>query len=128
MAQHGDRRWQQARAAARSKVAAAAAATPVPSSTAGAALLSAEELLHAIEAVFPVETPEPAGLLASITLRPYQRQSLAFALQVRIYNHTHKHTPLHTGFRSRPLPTAPWPAVMAQCVADGFVTRWAWVR
>ena len=32
--------------------------------------------------MFPIEEPEPAGLLSSIKLRPYQRQSLAFMLQL----------------------------------------------
>ena len=41
-----------------------------------------ERLLEAVNQVYPVETPEPAGLEASIRLKPYQKQSLAFMLQV----------------------------------------------
>lgn len=32
--------------------------------------------------VYPVETPPPPGLAAGITLRPYQKQSLAFMLDI----------------------------------------------
>ena len=34
-------------------------------------------MLKAIECVYPVESPEPAGFAPAMTLRPYQRQSLA---------------------------------------------------
>ena len=37
---------------------------------------------QAIEQVYPVEAPQPAGIAPSITLRPYQKQSLAFMLAV----------------------------------------------
>mmetsp|Transcript_33539 Transcript_33539/g.61289 ORF Transcript_33539/g.61289 Transcript_33539/m.61289 type:complete len:654 (-) Transcript_33539:214-2175(-) len=36
--------------------------------------------MRQVEQVYPEEEPEPAGLAAHVTLRPYQRQSLAFAL------------------------------------------------
>ena len=36
----------------------------------------------AVQQIFPIETPDPPGLLDTITLRPYQRQSLAFMLNV----------------------------------------------
>ena len=39
-------------------------------------------MLRQLQQVYPIETPEPAGLLSSITLRPYQRQSLAFMLAI----------------------------------------------
>ena len=39
---------------------------------------SCEELLESATVVFPMELPEPEGLAPDITLRPYQRQSLAF--------------------------------------------------
>ena len=39
-----------------------------------------ERVLKAVEQVYPVETAEPAGLKA--TLRPYQKQSLAFMLDI----------------------------------------------
>jgi hypothetical protein len=37
---------------------------------------------QALEQVYPVEAPQPAGIASSITLRPYQTQSLAFMLAV----------------------------------------------
>ena len=43
---------------------------------------SCEQLLKAIECVYPVETPEPPGFAPGMQLRPYQRQSLAFMLDV----------------------------------------------
>ena len=39
---------------------------------------SCDELLAAIQQVYPVEAPEPPGFEPSKTLRPYQKQSLAF--------------------------------------------------
>ena len=48
---------------------------------------SCEKLLKAIECVYPVEAPDPAGFAVDATLRPYQRQSLAFMLDMeRGYN------------------------------------------
>jgi hypothetical protein len=41
-----------------------------------------EELMRQVQQVWPVETPEPAGLLPSCRLRPYQKQSLAFMLEL----------------------------------------------
>lgn len=43
---------------------------------------SCDELLDGIQQVYPVETPEPAGLAPGIKLRPYQKQSLAFMLAI----------------------------------------------
>ena len=43
---------------------------------------SCDELLKATEMVFPIEEPEPVGLVAGTRLRPYQKQSLAFMKQV----------------------------------------------
>ena len=37
---------------------------------------------QALQQVYPTEAREPDGLLSSITLRPYQRQSLAFMLAI----------------------------------------------
>ena len=54
---------------------AAAAAAP------GAPPISCESLLQQVQQVWPVETPAPAGL-QNVELRPYQRQSLAFMLQI----------------------------------------------
>ena len=90
-ATHGVSRWDQMRAAKaaeakqqHAKQAAAVGGSSSSSSTSAspALLLSADELLAALEAVFPIETPEPAGLSREMTLRPYQRQSLAFAESV----------------------------------------------
>jgi len=61
-----------------------AAASTAVASTAVAApnKWSCEQLLKAIERVHPVEEPEPAGFAPGIKLRPYQKQSLAFMLQL----------------------------------------------
>ena len=40
------------------------------------------ELLKEIEQVYPVESPDPPGLAQGVVLRPYQRQSLAFMLDI----------------------------------------------
>jgi len=41
-----------------------------------------DELLAAIQQVYPIEEPEPRGLEPSIKLRPYQKQSLRFMMDV----------------------------------------------
>ena len=43
---------------------------------------SCDEILKAAEQVYPVEVAEPAGLVEGTVLRPYQKQSLAFMLDV----------------------------------------------
>ena len=43
---------------------------------------SCDELLEKAQQVYPRETPEPEGLLAGTQLRPYQKQSIAFMLDV----------------------------------------------
>jgi len=43
---------------------------------------SCDELLRAVQVVYPVEEPEPPGLVAGTQLRPYQKQSLAFMLAI----------------------------------------------
>ena len=43
---------------------------------------SCDELLRAVQMVYPVEEPEPPGLVAGTQLRPYQKQSLAFMLAI----------------------------------------------
>jgi len=43
--------------------------------------MSLEELLDAVQQVWPVEESAPPGLLSSIELRPYQKQTLAFCLE-----------------------------------------------
>ena len=40
-----------------------------------------DQILEGVQQVFPIETPEPEGFGDGLTLRPYQRQSLAFMLQ-----------------------------------------------
>ena len=37
---------------------------------------------QALEQVYPEEAPQPAGIASTITLRPYQKQSLAFMLAI----------------------------------------------
>jgi len=44
--------------------------------------LSSEQMAKAVEQVYPVESQAPAGLLSTIQLRPYQKQSLAFMLDM----------------------------------------------
>ena len=58
-----------------------AAAAAAPAAGAGAPPISCESLLQQVQQVWPVETPAPAGL-QNVELRPYQRQSLAFMLQI----------------------------------------------
>jgi hypothetical protein len=41
---------------------------------------SCDKYYREVQQIYPVEEKEPAGLLSSITLRPYQKQSLAFML------------------------------------------------
>ena len=43
---------------------------------------SCDKMLGEIQQVYPVERPEPAGLVETIKLRPYQKQSLAFMVSV----------------------------------------------
>ena len=43
---------------------------------------SCDQMLGEIQQVYPVERPEPAGLVETIALRPYQKQSLAFMVSV----------------------------------------------
>lgn len=43
---------------------------------------SCDQLLDSIQQVYPVEHAEPAGLVPTISLRPYQKQSLAFMVNV----------------------------------------------
>ena len=39
-------------------------------------------MMKLLEQVYPVEAPEPQGLLPTVKLRPYQKQSLAFMLDI----------------------------------------------
>jgi hypothetical protein len=45
-------------------------------------LWSYDRMMEAVQQVYPLEEPEPAELAAGIQLRPYQRQSLSFVLQM----------------------------------------------
>ena len=139
MAQHGLQRWQTARAAAKSRGAADAAQQQQTASTSAASrqramLLGPDELLSAVESVHPVETPEPAGLRADVRLRPYQKQSLAFALELERSDdltlvgregsvRRAACEPPGVAFPSR----AP-PPPAARCAAASSATRWAWAR
>ena len=42
----------------------------------------AQQILKAVEQVYPVEAPDPPGWQAGVVLRPYQRQSLAFMIDL----------------------------------------------
>ena len=44
--------------------------------------LSVDAVLERCTQVYPVEVAEPAGLLPSVKLRPYQKQSLAFMIDI----------------------------------------------
>ena len=109
-ASHTSAAWQQRRAqwkaclaAAAAAKAAAAANSAAPSAAANAAAgrfagpsggrfaasrkpdverWSCDAFYTALLQVYPKEEPQPAGLLASITLRPYQKQSLAFMIDL----------------------------------------------
>ena len=92
-ATHTKQVWQQARQAWKTRGAAAPAAS---SSSAPAAApvarynphsrnqtpLSVDAVLERCTQVYPVEVAEPAGLLPSVQLRPYQKQSLAFMIDI----------------------------------------------
>jgi hypothetical protein len=40
------------------------------------------QILKDIEQVYPIESPDPPGFRKGLSLRPYQRQSLAFMLDI----------------------------------------------
>jgi hypothetical protein len=50
--------------------------------TRGPTLWSYDRMMEAVQQVYPLEEPEPAGLATEVQLRPYQRQSLSFVLQM----------------------------------------------
>ena len=89
-ATHGDAQSEARRRAWRQNPQPAAGGAAASSSDAGAAVpnsrredtWSCDGMLAAIQQVYPVEAAEPAGLLSSITLRPYQKQSLAFMVNL----------------------------------------------
>ena len=97
-AAHAQPYWQQQRRAWATKKAAPAPAPPASSSTSSWSnsaahsnwarklsdgdAWSCEELLRNVQQVYPVEVGEPRGLLSSVRLRPYQKQSLAFMLDI----------------------------------------------
>ena len=53
-----------------------------PANIQGEARWSCEQMLKAVEQIYPEEHGEPKGFAAGMTLRPYQRQSLAFMINV----------------------------------------------
>ena len=87
MATHKEQRWQNERQRWRTKGAAGAVGSkqPVGQSVVLAPRVerwSCDKMLAAIQQVFPLEEPEPSGFPAGVMLKPYQRQSLAFMLDV----------------------------------------------
>lgn len=90
VATHGDAHSEAQRRAWRQGPQPAAGVAAASSSSAAALVPNArredrwscDRMLAAIQQVYPVEAPEPAGLLQSITLRPYQKQSLAFMVNL----------------------------------------------
>ena len=88
-ARHGDPRWRAERAAhARgdtqqgAQQLAARGTTTAGHCYAGRAVTTSRAILEAVTRVYPEEAQAPAGFTTGITLRPYQRQSLAFMLNV----------------------------------------------
>ena len=100
-ASHTSVQWQQKRAQWKARQSAPPAAAPQPAAaldsdydsddsdnwgmarwSGGEDRWSCEQLLKAIEQVYPVEHAEPKGFAPGMTLRPYQRQSLAFMLNI----------------------------------------------
>ena len=93
-ATHTSPQWRDERQRWRSGGAAAAAPAAVPpADSPGAAARpqqhrrqvdrwSCDKLLAAVQQVFPEEAPPPAGFPSEFSLKPYQRQSLAFMLGV----------------------------------------------
>lgn len=93
-ATHTEQRWRQARnqwkATSRGAGPSAAGSSsgPAPARSSGPSVgpscerMSCEAVLKAVERVYPVETPEPAGFAPGFQLRPYQKQSLAFMLDI----------------------------------------------
>lgn len=71
-----------------SNPAASSAGTAAPAvSTAGIpAVATFEEVLQAVQQVYPVEAATPSGLVPSVRLKPYQAQSLGFMLDVERSN------------------------------------------
>ena len=91
----GSGHWARLRAAARSGQAAplppaAASSSSMPLGTfrpnvpplANARSMTCEQLLAALQQVYPHEESEPAGLARTVRLKPYQKQCLAFMLDV----------------------------------------------
>ena len=90
-AKHGDPQWRAARAAHARGESDQAAQQLAARGTATAPALVAlvtpsgkglDGVLEAVTRVYPEEAQTPAGFATGITLRPYQRQSLAFMLNV----------------------------------------------
>jgi hypothetical protein len=98
-ASHSEPRWRKEREHQRTARSSAAAALPPPVVVAAAAApiaaaaapararraeaaWSCDRVMREVQQVYPVEVAEPhsAGLLPSVRLRPYQKQSLAFML------------------------------------------------
>ena len=55
-----------------------------PRRSAKAKVAPLKEILDALQQVYPVEHPEPAGLAASTRLYTYQKQSLAFMVDIEL--------------------------------------------
>ena len=86
-ASHTSVQWQQKRAQWKARQSAPPVPTPQPAAAPtvrnpGEDRWSCEQLLKAIEQVYPVEHAEPKGFAPGMTLRPYQRQSLAFMMNL----------------------------------------------
>ena len=67
--------------------AASSSNAPLPARRVSSAGWSCEQVLAGVEQVYPEEAPQPQGLAAGTVLKPYQRQSLAFMLNVEHGRH-----------------------------------------
>ena len=60
----------------------ASSASPASATTDDMEEYSCERLLREVQQVHPIEASAPAGLLSTVRLKPYQKQSLAFMLEL----------------------------------------------
>ena len=82
-ARHADPQWQQKRKTWQEAVTlqqAGGGGGGVGSASSGEPTWTCEKLLSAVQTVHPEEAPQPEALSKDVSLRPYQKQSLAFCL------------------------------------------------
>ena len=90
-----------------------------PANIQGEARWSCEQMLKAVEQIYPEEHEEPKGFAAGMILRPYQRQSLAFMINVeRSHDAALKGRQTHFGKH---------PLMHRSCDVDGTSVRGGWL-